>query len=225
MKRVRIIVIAVFVLLGGGLSVCLHQTREPRYQGRTLTEWLKLAGAAPDYSVTVREATNAVKRIGTNAIPFLLKKISTRDSRFKRRLMALIDRQSIFHFHLTDEDEEVWLGATGFFILGKDAVSAVPALGELAKSPDPGVSGIAFMCIEQMDPDKEIYLPVLLGLLSHSTKTLEMYARPRAAEILIYRFPEEVEKAGVYKIYPRMKPATTNAVSTNAAPELTWPVL
>ena len=40
MKRLRIISIVVAVLFPGILAIAILRAREPRYEGRTLTEWV-----------------------------------------------------------------------------------------------------------------------------------------------------------------------------------------
>jgi len=41
MKRIRLVSILVAVIMLGGLAIVIHRAREPRYQGRTLSQWIK----------------------------------------------------------------------------------------------------------------------------------------------------------------------------------------
>lgn len=41
MKRLRLIIVLALVLVFGSLAVIIYRAREPRYQGRTLSEWIK----------------------------------------------------------------------------------------------------------------------------------------------------------------------------------------
>jgi len=77
-KRVRIAVAVLVVFLMGTVGWCLLPSpeREPIYQGRGLRAWLweyynggNLVGV-----------TNAVREMGTNAIPTLLRMLRKRDS-------------------------------------------------------------------------------------------------------------------------------------------------
>src|SRR5581483_11052027 len=86
MKRLRFIRI-VLVLVLGCLTIAIFRAREPRYQGRTLSEWIKVGDDAYSaftahlvgYPYNELEAdpgwkasSHAVRQMGTKAIPFLL---------------------------------------------------------------------------------------------------------------------------------------------------------
>ena len=61
---------------------------EPVYQGRRLSDWLK----AHD-RFSREEAEEAVRRIGTNAIPSLLGMFRAKDSALKTRFIDLVEKQ------------------------------------------------------------------------------------------------------------------------------------
>ena len=68
---------AIWVAAGCALAALIamlaFQTeREPEYGGRKLTEWLKLYLQSPDRFADGQEAAEAVRHIGTNALPWLL---------------------------------------------------------------------------------------------------------------------------------------------------------
>ena len=85
MKRHRILVIG--FLLAGGLGLLVWRAsgrREPVFEGRTLTSWLDhhvaSSAARPPYdSPGWQKADQALRRIGTNAIPTLLQMIRAKD--------------------------------------------------------------------------------------------------------------------------------------------------
>jgi hypothetical protein len=215
-KRFRIIFLLMFALLAGMLSLYVHHNREPSYQGRTLTRWLEVFHKASDDPLAneaiLNASTNAVRQIGTNAIPFLLKKVASREWVFRGRVESLLERQSLIHFHFARPDYKNVLGMSGFIILGKDAKSAVPELIMLSKDPDDVARFFALDSLGAIESDKETLLPVLLRLL-HDQRHLITY---KSARLLSERFPEEAEQAGVYTNFPFLKPASSNIVPTNA---------
>ena len=83
MKPGRVILTLIMVIsMAAILSAILHSS-EPRYEGRTLSEWIEAEeniqfesnGDSMDCEMDPkwREATNAVYQIGTNAVPWLVK--------------------------------------------------------------------------------------------------------------------------------------------------------
>src|SRR5579871_1016636 len=97
-KRLRIA--AVFVLaaaIGGLARWTLRAPREPVYQGKRLSEWLKDANDI-NGETPVPDAVNAIKAIGTNAVPFLIQMLQYKDSPLKFKLMKLADKQDFVNF-------------------------------------------------------------------------------------------------------------------------------
>src|SRR5678816_2434558 len=54
--------------------------KEPEYQGKKLSEWLEMHNDRP------AKSTEAVRAIGTNAIPFLVRWIGTECPAWKRKI-------------------------------------------------------------------------------------------------------------------------------------------
>jgi HEAT repeat protein len=124
--------------------------KEPVYQGKTLTQWLKQlddgevygisSGSLPTFSRAQIEAAEAIRAIGTNALPLLLKDIHASPSEralgirihrgwssINRRLFrGLIDFDEV-----TSEDRVRWRAAQGLSALGPLAKPAVPELRRL----------------------------------------------------------------------------------------------
>ncbi|MBI3850319.1 MAG: hypothetical protein HY298_08530 [Verrucomicrobia bacterium] len=84
-KRKCIALLFLFGIVAAAIS--LHgflRQREPKYQGKTLTAWLKVGGHGE--GLEDKPAIEAVRKMGTNAIPFLLDMVRAKDSRFKLKL-------------------------------------------------------------------------------------------------------------------------------------------
>jgi hypothetical protein len=124
---------------------CLRE-QEPSYNGRTLSEWLDLYDEENSiaYSQTPRDtaAVNAVRAIGTNAIPMLSRWARTEDSQIQLMLHRIEARVrmkpraqwfSRFVWRRSAQYRQ-GLADAGFFILG---TNALPFLNEMLRDGDP----------------------------------------------------------------------------------------
>jgi HEAT repeat protein len=109
--------------------------REPVYQGKRLSSWLeayRLHGVAGVETWQVRveqqEADEAVRHIGTNALPTLLRMLRAKDSAWKVMLMELAEREHFIHINYTPADELNSRACSAFGVLRGKAQNAVPAL-------------------------------------------------------------------------------------------------
>jgi hypothetical protein len=222
MKRLRriILLIALFVtlLLAGLLTWNLILNREPRYQDRTLTQWLEdydnlSSGTLMETNdlAMLQTSTNALKQIGTNAIPFLLKKLSGRENAIEQRLKQWMGETQLNRLHLADHDRQRALGLDGFEVLGKEAVSAVPSLLLLTQEPYPGIRFAALESLRAINTESD----TILSILRQTIHAVDKKAQRGSAEVLIELYPQEAEKAGVYKMYPELKPSLTKSVPIN----------
>jgi HEAT repeats len=97
------------------LFVCACHDLGPVFEGKTLDFWLRQyrsTAANPDKVVQNEQAVRAVRSIGTNAVPALLKMVRAKGSKYG----------------LSDLNIK---GVDGFYILGAAASNAVPELVEI----------------------------------------------------------------------------------------------
>lgn len=99
MLRKRIAVFLVLAFLGVGLAVGLFLSSggetEPSWEGRSLSEWLAtvpITSGIPTSSPTFERAEAAVRRMGTNTFPFVLKWAAYEPPKWRRPLDALCDK-------------------------------------------------------------------------------------------------------------------------------------
>lgn len=181
--------------------VYLALPKEPRYQGRTLTEWLKVYDTPiqPQHqgdppitlpTQTMQFAMAGVRAIGTNAIPTLLGWLQAKDSPAKMKLNTFLDRQSFFHFRFKTVHDENRKACTAFLILGHEASAAVPKLIELTYSPDAELRRRALDSLIWIQPEKNVLFPLLLRLL----KDPDPGVNGCAAFCLARDYPQEIEK-------------------------------
>jgi HEAT repeat protein len=131
MGKKRLILSAVLLLVGAGgialLALRPTELREPVYQGKRLSVWLAERRASTNpASSSVLGAENALRALGTNALPFLTTMASSKELPIKSAINHLV--QPVFHITNSSAEERRTLAMDGFHFLRKDARSAIPAL-------------------------------------------------------------------------------------------------
>lgn len=181
--RRRLIVLAGSIVLLVAL-VFFTRSREPRYQGHTLTYWvLACYWTAPD-KPTRQQAADAIRQIGTNAVPFLLDWIHyeapferrDREESSTARLRWLVSKLGIEVSSGLTDTEQLRADATWFAlgILGADAKSAVPELTRLLNEPRTSTAvGRAALGLGRMG---EPGLPSLQAALTNGYRTVRCRA-------------------------------------------------
>jgi hypothetical protein len=134
-KRWTICVLAGCVLAALIAMLVFPTEREPEYGGRKLREWLKLYVQSRVRFTDGQEAAEAVRHIGTNALPWLLEWTDCEPAGWKTVLAtnapAAAQRPGYFrsaYLRLLNRpaDDLNWLGRFGFEILGPQARPALP---------------------------------------------------------------------------------------------------
>jgi hypothetical protein len=205
MKRLRIVIL-VTVLVAGCVTLHLFHAREPRYQDRTLSQWLQVYERATDSQPEKETAVRAIKQIGSNAFPFLLKELACDDTPLEFRVKFWLRRHSLISVDFIEPQEHWRRGLECFQILKADAMGAVPGLVKLTKGDDGMARYNAWLALTRIDPKREVMLPVLLQLIHDPHTGIHL----AAVEDLIFRYPEEAEKAGVGKEFEWRNVAGTN---------------
>jgi hypothetical protein len=137
-KRKKLIALALgLAVISAFIAFELHD-REPTYEGHPLSYWVERYSVerfTPRTDITRdEEVAEAIKNIGTNAIPFLLKWIAYQPSLLRSKTEVLVQKlpstwQPIFrskHESLADK------AMSSFALLGDTTSNAIPALSFLA---------------------------------------------------------------------------------------------
>jgi len=91
-KRVALI-LAVCVVVGIVVAVFWPGEKEPEYQGKKLSEWLAEGPITADqHSAAQEKAMDAVRHMGTNALPYLLRWMRYERPPWRNRLYAFLIR-------------------------------------------------------------------------------------------------------------------------------------
>jgi hypothetical protein len=72
-RRRVVIVLVVCVLVGIGVVAFWSGEKEPEYNGKKLSEWLEVCRQHPTSDSERVSAEEAVRKIGTNALPWLVR--------------------------------------------------------------------------------------------------------------------------------------------------------
>jgi hypothetical protein len=140
------------------VAALLRHDQEPSYRGRSFSQWCKLlaeSAQAEGRQTESQEAIHAIRQIGTNALPFLMR--SLHDSPFSLKLRALADRlpgglsqSPILRFTFAGERVEP---TAVFRILGPQASPAVPELTALMRATNrPDIASEAAACLAAIGP-------------------------------------------------------------------------
>lgn len=145
-------------------SVCLRRD-DPVYQGKRLSKWLEIGYTSGVASPGEKQAAEAVRQIGTNALPYLLTSIAYTPSccrqaalnverRFPRAVSAGLHVDRLIR---GSGGKRAEMAVFGFSALGRDARAARAQLWMLAHSDNPLVRVRAVAALAACDyaPDRE----------------------------------------------------------------------
>ena len=171
-KRVKIMLAITFVALVSAIVwVALSREPDPVSQGKPLSVWLKNESGTG-------ESGEAVRQIGTNAIPTLLRLLRVKDSALKIKLMELVQRQHIIKIEYMSADGWHYRARNAFGDLGTNAQMAVPALIKIA---DDNISPISRLCAIQsvcyIGPPAREAVPSLLRWATNADSDVRNWAK------------------------------------------------
>jgi hypothetical protein len=188
-KRLRILCGIPLIGFVGGLVWCVLSSREPVLQGKPLNVWLdayrKSLCLREEEGIDTAEEQHgqqaAIRQIGTNAVPHLLKMLQTKDSGIKSNAYLLIRKQSFIHPNPRTDIEYHNMALAGFQALGPIAKPAVPALIGLLNDPYHRYG--AALCLGRIGPAAIDAVPGLLPWLDEKDVALRYCAANALAGI------------------------------------------
>src|SRR5437773_6189772 len=129
-KRVQVELAFLLVATAGVIVWQGLREREPVYQGKPLSVWLQRYNTHGSF-IGLRpepKADEAVRQIGTNAIPTLLHMLSAHDSKLKLALMRSSGKYHFMGIPVVPAFFPTRQAAAAFHALGANASNAVPRL-------------------------------------------------------------------------------------------------
>jgi HEAT repeat protein len=163
-KRWRVIIIIfASTALVAGAAWQVMRPREPVFEGKPLSFWLKGYDPIQRTEPGEQKADEVVGEIGTNAIPTLLRMLSTGDPPFIVKLKALARRQHFITFRRRAAANQHFQAVKAFQRLGPSAKTAVPALIEIYEQNISAVSQIeTARALGSIGPPAGAAVPALL---------------------------------------------------------------
>ncbi len=174
----------IFAVIGSGclfiflaiLNATAKKQTEPSFQGRPLTAWLSETRITETGGIALSaQAAEAVRAMGTNAIPSLLAKLRSSDSQLKLRMLMLYQKQPLLRFHIPTNGERQYAAMRGFRALGLAAKPAFPDIVSLVLAADD--SGQAINSLTEADAET-------IALLANGLKNPDRKIRLRAVVAL-----------------------------------------
>ena len=180
-KPLRISIIVAVVAIVCQFAWLMSGPREPAYKGKRLSYWISrydslILGKIRTRSSDQQEADKAVREIGTDALPYLLKLAGRKDTALKERFLSIYRRQSWLKLPIHDAQFYRIQAACGFSALREKAKPAVPKIIPLLKDQDLDVRAAAANDLAMIGPEAEEAIPALFPLLdeqNHGTPILE----------------------------------------------------
>jgi hypothetical protein len=182
-KRLGIVAVILFAATVALLLWRNPSSREPSYEGRSLTSWLDhhvaSSAAVPPYgSPGWKKADEAIRHIGTNAIPTLLEMIGAKDK--PKFMIAALEQarrlgltQSGYRYASPRHEEAEY----AFEILGTNAASAVPELIRIYEQDiSPSSQRCAALALGHIGRGAQAALPVLIQRFNHTNNEVRFNA-------------------------------------------------
>lgn len=134
-------------------------------RGTNAPHWfIELGQLKNDDSEKEKQAIDAVRTVGTNGIPTLLRMLQYKDSRLKRLLKTLLRKQSFIRIESTPSYTRPVQAINGFLLLGVVAKPAIPELGRLLHNGKDGdLANYAALALAMIGPEA---LPALTNALA-----------------------------------------------------------
>jgi HEAT repeat protein len=169
-KRSRIGLAILLVAVVGGVGWLVLPPLEPVYKGERYSMWLD------DYISSqghLSEAETAIRHIGTNALPQLLKMLAAKDSHFKEFAIKLARKQSLISIGRPEAGWTQYRATAAFKVLGADAKLAVPGLIALLEGNESDMRWCVLDALSSIGPAASNAVPSIIQQIKgkdHSTR-------------------------------------------------------
>jgi len=170
-KRVHLALAVLLVMLAGVIAWQVLREREPVYQRKRFSFWLESFCAATtlDNQVERHVAEQAIRHIGTNALPVLIERLQAGDSGLKGLLMGCVNGHNSVPWHPYPAGLRRQHAVSGYEVLGPLASTQVLDLSRiLTNSPSPGVRRVAAEALGAIGPEARLAAPALFRAAQHT---------------------------------------------------------
>ncbi len=169
--RRRIASIAAVLAALALLAWLAFHSSEPSYHGKSLSAWLEQARQNREFENAMQEvhldtpSARAVRAMGKDALPTLLRMAHTGDTPLRKRLSRQYDWLGL-HPQPFDDIQRKYV--YGFWVLGPAAKDALSELISMLDDRAPEVRVFAAFAIGKIGPDAAPALPALQRLITNS---------------------------------------------------------
>jgi HEAT repeat protein len=162
-RRRQIILVGILVVIVGGMALYFLQPREPRFQGKALSTWLK------DFDRwdgdTNAPVVQAMRAMGTNAVPILANMCLANDSRLKQKTSMEFEKHpKLMKYRFTTAPERWARAGQALGVMGESARGACPIFLEALMNNDAFHRRAALNGFASLGPQAEDCLPAIIGL-------------------------------------------------------------
>jgi hypothetical protein len=133
-KRLRIALAIVGLAILGWLGWKTLRSPEPSYQGKRLSEWLDEYNHAGGMDKT-ESASEAIRAMGTNSLPFLLANIKHTYSPLQQTFFKFVRKQHLVKLPFYGKDPYRTTSILAFSALGSNAAPLFPELLQVSEDP------------------------------------------------------------------------------------------
>ena len=163
--RIQIGLAGLLITVSGVIAWQVIRLREPVYQKKSLSTWLKTYDQAE-----TTEAQQALQSIGTNAIPFLLDNLRARDSVVKLKLATLgLPYTPAAARHIRAE--------RAFSALGEQGSNAAPSLSQIYEdNASPSSRRAAGNSLVEIGPAARVAIPALIRTATSTNAEVRAFA-------------------------------------------------
>jgi HEAT repeat protein len=187
--------------IAGAAWLAAHNTSaHPVYHGKPLSFWLQGFDNAPGAvlrkgQILRSDAKEAIRNIGTNAIPVLLGRLEAKDSSLKLKLIGLVQRPHWIKINYVTVPQRNKEARDAFFVLGASASNAVPELVRIYRRSDSLFTQAAILdSLAHIGPAAKGAIPLILQVAATNTDNL-VWERGLSALGEIHAEPEIVVPA------------------------------
>lgn len=217
------------VLLALGLSWAWFQQSEPKYEGRTLTQWFAASQAERADRPSADEYHSALRALGTNDFPALIRRISfDPDHCFAKRLIdtlpGIVTPRGLEEYLLDrkwQEDAQATYAVEVFQALGPQGAPAIQELAKIAMHGAVAPAHRAVDCLGYIGGDA---LPALIMVATNTQPQsfrafgwLLAYTNSPQAMQIVAQHPED-PRVGVLGAHATLTTSTNSPTATPQAP-------
>jgi len=161
--------------------VALSPAAQPVYKGQPLDYWLQII-----YTRSSAEAEPAIRYMGTNTLPFLLRDLQYEKSPLIESVSRLGSKIPFLHIPPPRyiPDERNYAATFAFMWLGTNSAPAVPQLIKMYDShPNASWSSYVPLAVGFVGPPAKQAVPMLLSALTKTNSMVRLYAAKALGQI------------------------------------------